>query len=42
MDKLLELNGKEEFLVLIAPVGKVPKRDTITEGFFKMSENESD
>lgn len=38
IDTLFELDGKNEFVVLIAPVGKVPKRDTITESFFKIAE----
>ena len=33
-DALLDLDGIDEFVILIAPVGKIPERDSVTEKFF--------
>ena len=38
VDVLLELDGINEFVILIAPVGKIPKRDDFTENYYKMAE----
>lgn len=38
VDALFELDGKNEFVILLAPVGKIPKRDDVTERYFKMAE----
>lgn len=38
VDILLELDGINEFVILIAPVGKIPKRDDFTENYYKMAE----